>query len=139
MCASRDAEAVSVAPMDAAQALAELTELSSQVEHAVVLRADGSVLAATPEEDAAAALARAALDVLATAFELRSSPQEVTRVEVELEEGALFVLREGERTIAAVTGPEPTAGLVAYDLRTCLERIEPDKPKRRSRTKAADA
>lgn len=126
--------------MDAAQALAELTELSSQVERAVVLRADGSVLAATPEDDAAAtALARGALDVLAIAFELRSSPQEVTRVEVELEEGALFVLREGGRTIAAVTGPQPTAGLVAYDLRTCLERIEPDKPKRRSRAKAADA
>jgi predicted regulator of Ras-like GTPase activity (Roadblock/LC7/MglB family) len=126
--------------MDAAQALAELAELSSQVERAVVLRADGSVLAATPEDEAAAAaLARAALDVLATAFELRSSPQEVTRVEVELEEGALFVLREGGRTIAAVTGPEPTSGLVAYDLRTCLERIEPDKPKRRSRAKAADA
>jgi predicted regulator of Ras-like GTPase activity (Roadblock/LC7/MglB family) len=126
--------------MDAAQALAELAELSSQVERAVVLRPDGSVLAATPEDDAAApTLARAALDVLATAFELRSSPQEVTRVEVELEEGALFVLREGGRTIAAVTGPQPTAGLVAYDLRTCLERIEPDKPKRRSRAKAADA
>ena len=126
--------------MDAAQALAELTELSSQVERAVVLRADGSVLAATPEDDAAAtALTRGALDVLAIAFELRSSPQEVTRVEVELEEGALFVLREGGRTIAAVTGPQPTAGLVAYDLRTCLERIEPDKPKRRSRAKAADA
>ena len=126
--------------MDAAQALAELVELSSQVERAVVLRADGSVLATTPEGDAAAAtVARAALDVLATAFELRSTPQEVTRVEVELEEGALFVLREGGRTIAAVTGPQPTAGLVAYDLRTCLERIEPDKPKRRSRAKAADA
>ena len=126
--------------MDAAQALAELVELSSQVERAVVLRADGSVLAATPAGDAAAAtLARAALDVLATAFELRSAPQEVTRVEVELEEGALFVLRDGGRTIAAVTGPQPTAGLVAYDLRTCLERIEPDKPKRRSRAKAADA
>jgi len=126
--------------MDSAQALAELAELSSQVERAVVLRPDGSVLAATPEDDAAApTLARAALDVLATAFELRSSPQEVTRVEVELEEGALFVLREGGRTIAAVTGPQPTAGLVAYDLRTCLERIEPDKPKRRSRAKAADA
>ena len=126
--------------MDAAEALAELTELSSQVERAVVLRADGSVVAATPEDDAAApTLARAALDVLASAFELRSSPQEVTRVEVELEEGALFVLREGGRTIAAVTGPQPTAGLVAYDLRTCLERIEPDKPKRPRRAKASDA
>ncbi|MGH3078255.1 MAG: roadblock/LC7 domain-containing protein [Gaiellaceae bacterium] len=127
--------------MDAAQALAELTELSSQVERAVVLRADGSVLAATPDDPAASGpLATAALDVVATAFGLRSTPQEVTRVEVELEEGALFVLRAGGRMIAAVTGPQPTAGLVVYDLRTCLERIsEPEKPKRRSRTKAADA
>lgn len=127
--------------MDAAEALAELTELSSQVERAVVLRADGSVLASTPEGDASAqALATAALELLAAAFELRSAPQEVSRVEVELAEGALFVLHEHGRTIAAATGPEPTSGLVAYDLRTCLQRIsEPEKPKRRRSTKTAPA
>jgi predicted regulator of Ras-like GTPase activity (Roadblock/LC7/MglB family) len=123
--------------MDAAQALAELTELSSQIERAVVLRADGSVLGSTPGGDAKAdSLATAALELLAAAFELRSTPQEVSRVEVELAEGALFVLSEGGRTIAAVTGPQPTAGLVAYDLRTCLERVsEPEKPKRRRAAK----
>jgi predicted regulator of Ras-like GTPase activity (Roadblock/LC7/MglB family) len=123
--------------MDAAQALSELAELSSQVERAVVLKADGSVVAATPDDSAASQqLATAALDLLAAAFELRSSPQEVTRVEVELAEGAVFVLQEGGRTIAATTGSQPTSGLVVYDLRTCLERIsEPEKPKRRS-TKA---
>jgi predicted regulator of Ras-like GTPase activity (Roadblock/LC7/MglB family) len=120
--------------MDAAQALSELAELSSQVERAVVLKADGSVVAATPDDSAASQqLATAALDLLAAAFELRSSPQEVTRVEVELGEGAVFVLQDGGRTIAATTGPQPTSGLVVYDLRTCLERIsEPEKPKRRS-------
>jgi predicted regulator of Ras-like GTPase activity (Roadblock/LC7/MglB family) len=125
--------------MDAAQALAELTELSSQIERAVVLRADGSVLGSTPGGDANAdVLATAALELLAAAFELRSTPQEVSRVEVELAEGALFVLSEGGRTIAAVTGSQPTAGLVAYDLRTCLERVsEPEKPKRRRAAKAA--
>ena len=119
--------------MDAAQALAELTELSSQVERAVVLRADGSVLGSTPDDPVGApALATAALELLASAFELRSTPQEVSRVEGELKEGALFVLHEGGRTIAAVTGPQPTSGLVAYDLRTCLQRIsEPEQPKRR--------
>jgi predicted regulator of Ras-like GTPase activity (Roadblock/LC7/MglB family) len=119
--------------MDAAQALAELRELSSQIERAVVLRADGSVLGSIPDgPDAGASLAAAALALLAAAFELRSSPQEVTRVEVELAEGALFVLHENGRTIAAATGPQPTAGLVVYDLRTCLQRIsEPEKPKRR--------
>jgi predicted regulator of Ras-like GTPase activity (Roadblock/LC7/MglB family) len=124
--------------MDAAQALAELTELSSQIRRAVVVRGDGSVLAATPGEDAAATLATAALELLAAAFDLRAAPQEVTRVEVELADGALFVLHEDGRTIAAVTGPEPTSGLVVYDLRTCLQRIsEPVKPRRRRTTKAS--
>jgi hypothetical protein len=125
--------------MDAAQALSELTELSSQVERAVVLRGDGSVLAATPDDpEAAQRIATPALDLLAAAFELRSTPEEVTRVEVELREGAFFVLHEGGRTIAATTGPQPTAGLVVYDLRTCLQRItEPEKPKRRRSVKPA--
>jgi Roadblock/LC7 domain len=117
--------------MDATQALAELTELSSQVRRAVVLDPRGSVLGSTHEDAAAEALARAALELVAAAGELHASPDEVTRAEVELAEGSLFVLREGGRTIAATTGPRPTAGLVAYDLRTCLQRIEDEKPKRR--------
>jgi len=119
--------------MDAAQALAELTELSSQVERAVVFRADGSVLGSTLDDSAATESLRAtALELVAEASALRSSPAEVTRVEVELAEGAVFVLREGGRTIVATTRPQPTAVLVAYDLRTCLQRIdEPEKPKRR--------
>ena len=125
--------------MDVAQALSELTELSSQIDSAVVIGADGSVLGSTMDDSAAAeGLARAALELVAVAFELRSSPQEVTRAEVELSEGALFVLREGRRTIAATTGPKPTAGLVAYDLRTCLHRLgEAEKPKRKRTTRNA--
>lgn len=117
--------------VEAEQALAELKELSSQVAEAVVLRADGSVLAATGADAAAnEVLAKTALDLVAAAFELRSAPQEVTRVEVELADGGVFVLCEGGRTIAATTGPSPTAGLLVYDLRTCLEAIEDPKPKR---------
>jgi predicted regulator of Ras-like GTPase activity (Roadblock/LC7/MglB family) len=119
--------------MDAAQAIRELTELSSQIESAVVLGADGSVLASTHEDPArAAALASSTLELVGAAFELNAQPQEVTRVEVELEDGALFVLREGGRTIAATTGSEPTSGLVVYDLRTCLQGIaEPEQKKKR--------
>lgn len=126
--------------MEAAQALKELTELSSQVVSAVVLRADGSVLASTTDDSAAAeALARSALDLVAAAFELRSTPAEVTRVEVELAEGAVFVLREGGRTIAATTGPGPTSGLVVYDLRTCLGSIDEEKPRRQRKPKEPSA
>jgi predicted regulator of Ras-like GTPase activity (Roadblock/LC7/MglB family) len=126
--------------MDASQALAELIELSSQVERAVVLRADGSVLASTTEDVAADTLAQSALELVGAAFELRSTPDEVNRVEVELAEGAVFVLRDGGRTIAASTGPRPTAGLVVYDLRTCLHSIDEDKPKpkRQRKSKASE-
>ncbi|MBA3434320.1 MAG: hypothetical protein H0U08_09530 [Actinobacteria bacterium] len=124
--------------MDATQALAELKELSSQVERVVVLGAAGAVLGSTEETANADELARSALDALAAASELHASSAEVTRVEVELAEGGLFVLREGARTIAATTGPNPTAGLVAYDLRTCLQEIDEEKPKRRRARKKTD-
>ena len=55
----------------------------------------------------------------------------MTRVEVELEDGAVFVVRDGGRTIGAVTGPKPTSGLVVYDLRTCVQAIETAAPKKR--------
>ena len=120
--------------MDATQALHELTELSSQIEFAVVLGADGSLLASTHDDPArSAALASATLELVGAAFELNAQPQEVTRVEVELEDGALFVLRDGGRTIAATTGPQPTSGLVVYDLRTCLQGIEEPEQKKKKR------
>ena len=122
--------------MDAAQALAELTELSSQVERAVVLDGSGAVLGSTVDDAAATdALARAALDLIAAAGDVHGSADDVTLAEVELEEGGLFVLREGEHTIAATTGPSPTAGLVVYDLRTCLRALDKPKPKRTRKPK----
>jgi hypothetical protein len=125
----------SVAAMDAPQALAELTDLSSQVVRAVILEQGGEVLGATDDDPVEAdALAGAALALVAAAADLSSAGGDVGRVEVELSEGGVFVLREGGRTIAATTGPGPTAGLVAYDLRTCLHALE-QKPKRRRATK----
>lgn len=121
--------------MDAAQALRELLELSSQIEAAAVLGADGAVVASSPEGKDAAGLATAARELVAAASEL-GGQQDVFRVEVELEAGALFVVREGDRTIVARTGPEPTAGLVVYDLRTSLRSVDEPAPKKRRTTRA---
>jgi len=52
--------------------------------------------------------------------------------------GSVFVVRDGERMIAATTTPEPTVGLVFYDLKTCLRSIEEPKapaPKRKPAAK----
>ena len=116
--------------MDATQALGELMELSSQITAAAVLDGDGATLASS---DDSAALATSTLELVAAAADLGGEGRDVTRVEVELDEGAMFVVREGEYTIAATTGPDPTSGLVVYDLRTCAQAITSGPRKRRAR------
>lgn len=117
--------------MDANQALGELMELSSQITAAVVLDGDGGVLASSSGDSAS--LASSTLELVAAAADLGGDGRGVTRVEVELDEGAIFVVREGDRTVAATTGPDPTSGLVVYDLRTCAQAITSAPRKRRAR------
>jgi Roadblock/LC7 domain len=118
--------------MDAAQALRELMEVSSQITAAVILDAAGSVLASAPADPAAAArLATSTQELVAAASDLGADGRDVTRVEIELGEGAFFVVREGAHTVGATTGPSPTSGLVVYDLRTCAQAITSEEPKKR--------
>ena len=117
--------------MDAEKALGELMELSSQITAAVVLDGDGGVLASSSGDSAS--LASSTLELVAAAADLGGDGRGVTRVEVELDEGAIFVVREGDRTVAATTGPDPTSGLVVYDLRTCAQAITSEPKKRRAR------
>jgi predicted regulator of Ras-like GTPase activity (Roadblock/LC7/MglB family) len=117
--------------MDAALALADLTEISSQVEAAVLFDESGAVAASTfADEPAAAALAEAAGRLLARAGEL-GQEGEVTQVEASTPEGSVFVVRDGARRIAATTSADPTIGLVFYDLKSCLRGAAGGKPRRR--------
>jgi predicted regulator of Ras-like GTPase activity (Roadblock/LC7/MglB family) len=123
--------------MDAAQALGELREISSQITAAVVLDGEGVVLAGSPDT-ASASLAASTLELVGAAADLGVAAAHPTRVEVELDEGAVFVVREGDVTVAATTGPSPTSGLVVYDLRTCAQALASPPKKRRTR-KAKEA
>jgi predicted regulator of Ras-like GTPase activity (Roadblock/LC7/MglB family) len=123
--------------VDAAQALADLSEISAQIEAAVIVGEDGAPLGSTlADEERAAALARAAVDLLQEAGDA------VTHVGATTRDGSVFAIREGARIVAAVTPVTAPPGLVLYDLRTCLRRLaEADtaKPKpRRTRKKKAD-
>ena len=128
--------------MDAATALADLTEISSQVEAAVVLDDAGAVVASTLDDGGRSErLARTALDLLGAADKrFESGGRALTQLEAALREGSVFVAREGGRSIVATTTAEPTSGLVFYDLKTCLRSLaepEPARPKRRAtKTKA---
>jgi predicted regulator of Ras-like GTPase activity (Roadblock/LC7/MglB family) len=108
--------------VDAKQALSDLMEISSQVEAAVLLDSAGAIDAAAGVSQAGAAgLARAARDLLEAAGRVRSAGDHaVTQLEAATRDGSLFVVRDGERIIAATTGRSPTVGLVFYDLKTCL-------------------
>jgi len=120
--------------MDATQALADLTEISSQIEAAVLFDESGGVAGSTLSEDGARRLAEAAGELLTRAGSVGDGG-EVTQVEASTPEGSVFVVRDGARRIAATTGPDPTIGLVFYDLKSCL-RGAAEPPKRR-RTKEA--
>jgi hypothetical protein len=109
--------------MDASAALSELVELSTQVVDVVIARAGGEVEASRTAGDARAReLASAGEALLAGAAAVRPHAAAVERVHVDLERGAVVVVRDGGRSITATTVPEPTAGLVAFDLHTALRR-----------------
>ena len=122
--------------MDVQQALSDLTEISSQIEAAVILDADGSTMAATLDDTRGADLARAANELLAAAR--RATGKEPAQLEASTVSGSVFLVRDGERTIVATTGPEPTVGLVFYDLKSCLRSVSAEeKPKPKPRAKRA--
>jgi predicted regulator of Ras-like GTPase activity (Roadblock/LC7/MglB family) len=121
---------------ETARALTELTEISTQIETAVVLDREGTVLAATVDDDRAGRLAGAALELFKTADEKRE--RDLVQLAAALQGGSVFVVRDADRLIAATTTPEPTVGLVFYDLKSCLRGLgeTPAKPKPKPKRRA---
>ena len=128
--------------MDTASALADLSEISSQIEAAVVFDAEGTVLGSTgADEIRARRLARAALDLVAAAGQVGlGEGRRLTQIEGSLREGSVFVVTGEAGSLAATTTPDPTSGLVLYDLRTCLRSLSGEaaehaaKPRRSRKT-----
>jgi hypothetical protein len=118
----------------AEQALADLTEISSQVEAAVLFDAKGKVAASTLAESES--FVRAVQDLLAAAAEARQGS--LNQLEASTLTGSVFVVRDGDSYIAATTGPEPTVALVFYDLKTALRAVasEPAPKKAAPRRRA---
>jgi len=132
--------------MEPAQALADLTEISTQIEAAVLVGADGAVVASTlADPDRAEATARAARELLAAAERTMGgaeSREPLVQLQAATAAGCVFVVRDEERVVAALTVPDPTVGLVFYDLKTCLRHVAGEeaapKPKPRARSRKAE-
>jgi predicted regulator of Ras-like GTPase activity (Roadblock/LC7/MglB family) len=120
--------------MDAAQALAELQAASSRIDAAVIAGEKGEIVASTLDDAAASERVAAAAVELVAAGAGGKAP--VTHAVAIAPTGVLFAAVGGGNTIAAVTGPDPTVGLVLYDLKAALRGIDPPKPKRARTTRA---
>jgi predicted regulator of Ras-like GTPase activity (Roadblock/LC7/MglB family) len=117
--------------MTPAEALSDLTEISTQIEAAVIFDQSGEVAGSTIGDDERAKRMARSARALLDAAETRGDG-DLAQLEVSLREGSVFVVRHEGQAIAATTGVQPTVGLVFYDLKTCLRRLaeEPAKPKR---------
>jgi predicted regulator of Ras-like GTPase activity (Roadblock/LC7/MglB family) len=118
--------------MDATAALDRLRDISSQVRSAVIFERGGKVVASTLGDDERAQNVALEAEELLTQAERRrtqTGPRpEFAQLEVALQGGSVFVVRHDDRLIAATTPPEPTVGLVFYDLKSCLRDLEEPAP-----------
>ena len=125
--------------MDAASALSDLTEISSQVDAAVVFADDGAVVASSfGDESRTEKLARVGRSLLEEAERVPAGQKRtLTRLEVALPQGTVFVARGSGVAIVATTSPSPASGLVFHDLETCLRAVAEtvEKPARRRTTR----
>jgi predicted regulator of Ras-like GTPase activity (Roadblock/LC7/MglB family) len=111
--------------VEAARALADLVEISPQIEAAAVVSGNGETAGSVGvPEGRAGVLARTVRELLGGAAAFRSDGR-VTQLHATLAEGDVFaVTGADDRTIVAVTRERATPGLVFYDLKRCLDAVE---------------
>ena len=110
--------------VEAAEALADLTEISTQIRLAVLVDERGELVASAGAEPAQAdTVARLVRELLSAAEDAMGGAQareELVQLQASTPGGCVFLVRDEGRLVASVTVPEPTAGLVFFDLKSCL-------------------
>jgi predicted regulator of Ras-like GTPase activity (Roadblock/LC7/MglB family) len=111
--------------MDPNSAIRELKDLSTQIEAVVLAGTDGLPIASTLADDSAARVARLATDLVSRADGVRSDlgREALAQLQAATPDGSVFVVLESGRLAVATTGPDPTVGLVFYDLKTLLRQV----------------
>lgn len=103
------------------EAIRELLNVSTEVRRVVMLGPGGELLGAGPGAvgaDVGEPVARLWDAAGRRALALGEAPLDY--VVVQDAEGGVVVVQEGERRIAALTTPDPSLGLLLFDLRTCV-------------------
>jgi predicted regulator of Ras-like GTPase activity (Roadblock/LC7/MglB family) len=112
--------------MDATAALAELKDLSTQIEVVVLAYRSGEVKASTAGGAAAERLGKLGAEIVEHADQVRRDlgRDGVSQLQVATPDGSLFIVLDSNLMALATTAPDPTAGLVFYDLKTLLRQID---------------
>ena len=112
--------------MDPNSAIRELKDLSTQIEAVVLAGADGVPIASTLTDERSTRVARLAADLVTRADGVRSDlgREALAQLQAATPDGSVFVVLDSGRLAVATTGPDPTVGLVFYDLKTLLRQVE---------------
>jgi predicted regulator of Ras-like GTPase activity (Roadblock/LC7/MglB family) len=126
--------------MDAAAALAELKDLSTQIEVVVLAYRSGELKASTATGPAAENLGRLGAEIVEHAEQVRRDlgRDGVSQLQVATPDGSLFIVLDSSLMALATTAPDPTAGLVFYDLKTLLRQIDEPAAESAAEPVAAD-
>jgi predicted regulator of Ras-like GTPase activity (Roadblock/LC7/MglB family) len=111
--------------MDPTIAIRELKDLSTQIQAVVLAGADGSSIASTLPDERSARVAKLAADLVSRADGVRSDlgREALAQLQAATPDGSVFVVVDAGRLAVATTGPDPTVGLVFYDLKTLLRQV----------------
>jgi predicted regulator of Ras-like GTPase activity (Roadblock/LC7/MglB family) len=113
--------------MDGHEALADLKQISVQIEAAVIADHAGAVLACSPDDGPTGELlCRLAREIWEAADASRRDlgRDALTQVELSTAQGSVFVVRDERHVLLATTAPDPTVGLVFYDLKSALHALD---------------
>jgi predicted regulator of Ras-like GTPase activity (Roadblock/LC7/MglB family) len=112
--------------MDPSTAIRELKDLSTQIEAVVLAGSDGAPIASTLSDERSAKVGRLAADLVTRADGVRSDlgREALAQLQAATPGGSVFVVLDSGRLAVATTGPDPTVGLVFYDLKTLLRQVE---------------
>jgi predicted regulator of Ras-like GTPase activity (Roadblock/LC7/MglB family) len=118
----------SVTDVDAAAAIAELRELSTQIESVVVAPRSGPPIASSVPDDDSERMLVSARALAEGADQVRRDlgRDALAQLQAATPDGSVFVVVDGERMAVATTGADPTVGLVFYDLKTLLRQLAQD-------------
>ena len=126
--------------MDGHEALADLKQISVQIEAAVIADHGGVVLACSPDDGPTGELlCRLAREIWEAADASRRDlgRDALTQVELSTAQGSVFVVRDARHVLLATTAPDPTVGLVFYDLKSALHALD-GQPGTPAPTRGAD-